>query len=245
MTCGRGGRLLFRWGAGGVTALRLWLFVGISLFAHLLVFYLVRSVDPPVERWTPRTTGITLLMEGDELTQSVLRQLEDRTFQLFPGSETLPASVGFDRYAPSFRPSFAEHEIALRPLFSHQQGWELARSAEFLDIPLLGLPPLPKAREPDPGEPEASRTAYLNLGPGLIWRKFEVDRERLADWFRSGQPLYFRVYAGVSPRGVVEVMSVAEEFEGKISPGELELVRQSLRFEPARKWAWDWIEIQR
>jgi len=245
MTGPRASALIFRWGSGTVSGRRLVNFVVASLFGHAWLFYLVRSVDPPVARWTPRTTEVTLLSGGNELALPLLRELEDRTFHLYPHSDVELVSRGLEQHATSFRPSFADHEIELRPLMTREEGESLMFGDRFGKGKLVGLPPRPAARKPEVGAPEAGRTAYLNFGPELVWRKFEVDRERLAEWFRSGQPLYFRVYAGVSPRGVVQVISVAEEFEGRISPEELELVRQSLRFAPARNWAWDWIEIQR
>lgn len=238
-------QLVFQWGAGRISPRRLWGFVGISLAGHLLVFYLIRVMDPVVERWSPHSSDITLLFPRNQLAVPLLRELEDRTYHLYP-SQVVALSPGVEEPARTeFRPSFANHQIQLRPLLDRDRKADLVRNQVIEEGEILGLPPKPQLREPAPAAPEASRTAYLNFGPELVWRKFEVDRKRLAAWFRSGQPLYFRVYAGVSPRGEVQVMSVAEEFEGKIMPEELELVRQALRFEPAERWAWDWIEIQR
>lgn len=237
--------LVFQWGAGRISRRRLWAFVGISLAGHLAVFYLIRVMDPVVERWSPHASDITLLFPENQLAVPLLRELEDRTYHLYP-SQIVALSPGVtEPVGTEFRPSFANYQIQLRPLLDRERKAALVRKPVEEDGEILGLPPRPRPHEPAPASPEASRTAFLNFGPELVWRKFEVDRKRLAAWFRSGQPLYFRVYAGVSPRGEVQVMSVAEEFEGKIMPGELELVRQALRFEPAERWAWDWIEIQR
>ena len=243
--------LVFQWDAGRVKRRRLWVFMAISLGAHLLVFYLIRVTDPPVERWSPETSEILLLSGRNEVALPLLREMEDRTYHLYP-SQVVALSPGVEDSGAAgasgvtaFRPSFANHRIAMKPLLDRDRQIDLVRTGASEEAEILGLPPRPSPKQAAPAAPEVSRTAYLNFGPELVWRKFEVDRKRLAAWFRSGQPLYFRVYAGVSPRGDVQVMSVSEEFEGKILPEELELVRQSLRFEPAARWAWDWIEIQR
>lgn len=231
--------LVFQWGAGQVNGRRLWVFVGVSVAAHLLILYLIRVMDPVVERWSPHSSDVLLLSARNDVALTLLREMEDRTYHLYPSQVTaLSPDI-------PFRPSFANHQIALQPVLDRDRQMALVRSKVLDEPEVAGLPPRPPSRPPAPGPPEASRTAFLNFGPELVWRKFEVDRKRLAAWFRSGQPLYFRVYAGVSPQGDVRVMSVSEEFEGKIMPEELELVRQSLRFEPAKRWAWDWIEIQR
>lgn len=237
--------LVFKWGAGQVGRPRLWAFVGVSLGAHLVVFYLIRVTDPVVERWSPRSSDIVLLTGRNEIALPLLREMEDRTYHLYPSQAVALGPAVLELGSTAFRPTFANHKIELKPLLDRERQIDLVQATASEEPEILGLPPRPRSREPAPASPEASRTAFLNFGPELVWRKFEVDRKRLAAWFRSGQPLYFRVYAGVSPRGDVRVMSVSEEFEGKILPDELELVRQSLRFEPAERWAWDWIEIQR
>jgi hypothetical protein len=238
--------LVFHWNAGKPGRRKLGPFVAVALIAHLLVFYLIRVIDPVVERWTPQSSEIMLLAGRNELALPLLRELEDSTYHLYPSQAVGLSPDGVEPPATAFRPSFANYQINLRPLLDRERQQMLVRAgAAFERDDLLGLPERPTSREKPSAPPEASRTAFLNLGPELVWRRFEVDRDRLAAWFRSGQPLYFRVYAGVSPRGEVQVMSVSEEFEGQIMPEELELVRQSLRFGPAERWAWDWIEIQR
>lgn len=237
--------LVFRWGGANLGGPKIWGFVGVSLLGHLFVFYLVRVTDPEVERWSPHTSEIALLSSENEVALPLLRELEDRTYQLYPSQAVSLSQEMLAPHATAFRPSFADHEIELRPLLDLDRQRALVQADPIEEPEILGVPARPRSKDTSSALPEASRTAYLNFGPELVWRKFEVDRKRLAEWFRSGQPLYFRVYAGVSPRGVVQVMSVSEEFEGRIMPEELELVRQSLRFEAAARWAWDWIEIQR
>ncbi|MEO0448534.1 MAG: hypothetical protein AAF191_20925 [Verrucomicrobiota bacterium] len=144
----------------------------------------------------------------------------------------------------SFRPSFLQHEIPLR---DRPQVPEERRRIDLFETWGVRVPALPPLPQPviEAANEEEFRKGFLRFGGKLEARKTEADQESLSGWFREQDPLFVRLWVGVSPRGAAQVLSVCEAMEGRLSRTDLEAIRQSLRFAPAEEWTWDWMEIQR
>lgn len=229
---------------------RLLILIFISLIGHVVVFYLFQVSYPPTERWTPRTRSVMLLSSVDPISAQVLRELDDHTYHLQGAGTTEVAPYSLSKMSPKFRPSFFNHEVALKA-----QSIPVRQE----ELPLLfppgrmELPPLPaRPAKATPSAPVASGTVAstpVDIRAGLdgtaaaSWELVPALRNEIA--IAPGPWRWMRLRLTVGPDGLVRSLLTESIDEGTAGPRLLEKIRQGIHFAAPGKESWGWLELRR
>lgn len=219
---------------------RLSFFIAVVLLAHVTAFYFFQVVYPETERITSQPMRITILDPAQPDAAQLLRELEDRAFAYGPGTPTELPEFSLANSGVSFRPSFQNHEISLRPVDQSAQVGIL----NLLSPGRLDLPPRPTSEwKGYEGEKSpANEEIQVRLGPELEKRSLTVDDAALSKALRQPNGR-LRAQAGVKADGRLLYLLVLEEPEGGLTEAETQILRDVLRFESGDALQQDWIEI--
>tara|TARA_R110002096_G_scaffold24760_6_gene77925 strand:- start:2257 stop:2976 length:720 start_codon:yes stop_codon:yes gene_type:complete len=231
--------LLFKGGNSREWNWRLSFFIAVAVLAHITAFYFFQVVYPETERISVQPMRVVILDPSQPDTAQLLRELEDRAFSYGPGTPTELSQYSLANSGVSFRPSFQNHEISLRPV----DGAAKMGVSTLLAPGKMDLPPRPESKWTGyQGEKPQSGELQVRLGPKLASRNLDVDNAALSKALRQPNGR-LRAQAGVKADGRLLYLLVSEEPEGGLSEAETQILRNVLRFEAGEALQQDWIEI--
>jgi hypothetical protein len=208
-------------------------------------FYLFQVTYPQTERRLPYTAQLTVLNPKDSLTQTVLRQIDDRVVSIDSAERELISGTSVEDFTPVFKPFFQSYTLQLKsppPIYSTSPVADLIRAGSALLPP---LPALPVAG--DAVAPAFVRHPWLNVrGEGLEDRgivipiNWEADLEKFAS--ASGTETASFMIA-VDGRGNVRHCLPTEGEESGILPLLIQRIK-GMRFQANNlPLQWGWIDL--
>ena len=137
--------LIFMWKEKEHFRLRLLFFLVLSVAVHVFCFYLFQVTYPQKERRLPYTAQLTVLNPKDSLTQTVLRQIDDRVVSIDSAERELISGTSVEDFTPVFKPFFQSYTLQLKsppPIYSTSPVADLVRAGSALLPPLPAIPPM-------------------------------------------------------------------------------------------------------
>ncbi|GAA5149333.1 hypothetical protein GCM10023213_46870 [Prosthecobacter algae] len=156
--------LIFDWDSHDGSIVRMGLALLVTLAALVGMFIVFRVVTPESRPVDVRPQRVLLLNPNEPAERALIHQAMDRSFGLLPSETSITGPLKSLRM-PSYSPSYAKHELRLKPVPS---GLAASSQVRPFALDMDVLPPLPAAQPRTADAPPAAPSVLRAVPEGPV-----------------------------------------------------------------------------